>query len=82
MSRIAFDRKRRRLLRGGAASLLALSPIGQALARAAVGTETGKLGTGYGPLQPVADEATGLPLLLLPPGFSYRSFGWAGEELV
>ena len=30
---------------------------------------------GYGPLRPVRDEATGLPLLQLPEGFSYRSLG-------
>jgi uncharacterized repeat protein (TIGR03803 family) len=36
---------------------------------------------GYGPLQPVADQTTGLPLLLLPAGFEYRSFGWVGEPL-
>lgn len=36
---------------------------------------------GYGPLRPVADESTGLPLLKLPEGFRYRSFGWSGEPL-
>lgn len=36
---------------------------------------------GYGPLRPVADEATGASLLKLPEGFRYRSFGWTGEAL-
>ncbi len=36
---------------------------------------------GYGPLQPVIDETTGLPLLQLPDGFRYRSFGWIGDPL-
>ena len=36
---------------------------------------------GYGPLQPVNDESTGLPLLQLPEGFRYRSFGWTGDAL-
>ncbi len=36
---------------------------------------------GYGPLRPVRDESTGLALLTLPEGFSYRSFGWTGEAL-
>lgn len=36
----------------------------------------------YGPLRPVSDLATGLPLLLLPEGFSYRTFSWAGDVLV
>lgn len=30
-------------------------------------------------LMPVKDESTGLPLLKLPPNFSYRSFGWTGD---
>src|SRR5262245_12017159 len=37
--------------------------------------------TGYGPLAPVADRTTGLPLLRLPAGFSYASAGWAGDPL-
>jgi uncharacterized protein len=36
---------------------------------------------GYGPLAPVADRTTGLPLLRLPAGFSYVSSGWAGDPL-
>jgi secreted PhoX family phosphatase len=36
---------------------------------------------GYGPLFPAPDGATGLPLLLLPEGFKYVSFGWAGDVL-
>ena len=34
-----------------------------------------------GPLVVVNDQATGLPLLKLPRGFSYHSFAWAGEKL-
>ncbi len=34
---------------------------------------------GYGPLAPVADQTTGLPLLQLPSGFRYQSFGWTGD---
>ncbi len=30
-------------------------------------------------LLPVFDQTTGLPLLRLAPGFSYHTFGWAGE---
>jgi hypothetical protein len=33
----------------------------------------------YGPIAPVNDLTTGLPLLQLPPGFSYKSFGWRGD---
>ncbi len=36
----------------------------------------------YGPLYPTIDHATGLPLLLLPKGFEYTSFGWTGDSLV
>jgi len=36
---------------------------------------------GYGPLFPAIDETTGLPLLLLPEGFKYVSFGWRGDLL-
>ena len=36
---------------------------------------------GYGPLRPVKDETTGLPLLQLPAGFRYLSFGWTGDPL-
>jgi secreted PhoX family phosphatase len=36
---------------------------------------------GYGPLFPTLDQATGLPLLLLPEGFRYVSFGWRGDLL-
>jgi secreted PhoX family phosphatase len=36
---------------------------------------------GYGPLAPASDRETGLPLLKLPEGFEYRSFGWTGEPM-
>ena len=36
---------------------------------------------GYGPLRPVRDQTTGLPLLKLPEGFSYSSYGWTGDSL-
>ncbi len=36
---------------------------------------------GYGPLRPVRDETTGLPLLHLPGGFRYLTFGWTGDPL-
>jgi secreted PhoX family phosphatase len=38
-------------------------------------------GAGYGPIAPVADASTGLPLLELPDGFRYASFGWTGDPL-
>lgn len=33
----------------------------------------------YGPLSAVKDHTTGLPLLLLPEGFEYLTFGWTGD---
>ncbi len=35
----------------------------------------------YGPIAPTNDMTTGLPLLQLPPGFSYKSFGWRGDVM-
>ncbi|QDT90421.1 alkaline phosphatase PhoX [Gimesia algae] len=32
-------------------------------------------------LNPVRDDATGLPLLKLPEGFRYQSFGWVGDVM-
>jgi secreted PhoX family phosphatase len=36
----------------------------------------------YGPLTEVKDVRTGLPLLSLPKGFYYVSFGWTGDPLM
>lgn len=73
---------RRRLLKGGlglgVTTALGLGPVGSLMAQA--GTGLG-ISAGYGPLAPVADRATGLPLLQLPAGFEYVSFGWTGEEI-
>jgi len=35
----------------------------------------------YGPLYPVRDETTGLPLLELPRGFRYLTYGWTGDPM-
>jgi hypothetical protein len=69
---------RRRFLALSASSVgaaaLGLSPFGRLLAHA--GLPSGRI-AGFGPLAPVADATTGLPLLKLPAGFSYRTFGWS-----
>lgn len=36
---------------------------------------------GYGPLRPALDETTGLPLLELPEGFRYLTYGWTGDPM-
>lgn len=73
---------RRRLLKAGSlglgAAALGLSPVGKLLAQAG-GSQL--VHPGYGPLMPVRDAYTGLPLLKLPHGFSYTSFGWTNEPL-
>ena len=45
------------------------------------GSEPDLDSVGYGPLQPVNDQTTGLPLLYLPNGFQYVSFGWTEDPL-
>ncbi|MFZ2509408.1 MAG: alkaline phosphatase PhoX, partial [Steroidobacteraceae bacterium] len=48
--------------------------------RPAVGTGGSAMVTSpYGPLRPVADLETSLPLLQLPEGFEYRSYSWSGD---
>jgi secreted PhoX family phosphatase len=35
----------------------------------------------YGPLSPVRDQTTGLPLLMLPEQFEYLTLGWTGDRM-
>jgi secreted PhoX family phosphatase len=69
---------RRRFLTSSAAGLAVASPLGRLLA--AAGRHQRAI-EGYGPLEPVADESTGLPLLRLPRGFRYVSYGWTGDRM-
>lgn len=71
---------RRHFVRLSAAGFtaLGLSPFGRLLAHAGLPARRIE---GFGPLAPVADDATGLPLLMLPNGFSYRSFGWVSTPM-
>ncbi|MGK6308974.1 PhoX family protein [Variovorax sp. DT-64] len=80
---------RRGFLRGST-SVAALSFIGTlqalqarnvdaAIAGDGASGSTGLVASPYGPVAPVLDEATGLPLLQLPEGFAYRSYGWTGD---
>ncbi len=63
-----------------AAGLSVAAPF-QALVDRSASSGVRAQGLGYGPLQPTNDETTGLPLLLLPAGFRYISFGWTGDLL-
>lgn len=66
----------RRGFLAGSATVAAVLAARQALpAPRASGSVAGP----YGPLRPVDDLATGLPLILLPDGFEYRTFSWSGD---
>lgn len=70
---------RRGFLKSGVAALAAVAvPYGILGANKALAQNV-PFSPDYGPLAPVADEATGLPLLRLPAGFKYWSFGWTGD---
>lgn len=78
---------RRQLLKGGAAAitaafagpLAALASRQAEAATCAAGTASVLLDSPYGATAPVNDLTTGLPLIELPPGFSYQSHGWRGD---
>ncbi|MCL1633133.1 DUF839 domain-containing protein [Luteimonas sp. SX5] len=79
------DHSRRQVLKGSAAAMAvgAIGSLGALYTRQALAagdpTRNLPIPSPYGPLSPVADRTTGLPLLQLPRGFSYRSFGWTGD---
>jgi secreted PhoX family phosphatase len=70
---------RRGFLAGSASIVAALAAL---QSRRAAASRASRSVTGpYGRLRPTADLETGLPLLLLPEGFSYRSFSWTGDPM-
>jgi secreted PhoX family phosphatase len=75
---------RRSFLKNAAVAAAAI-PFHALLARAEGLAQRGAMrafrSVGYGPLRDALDEATGLPLLKLPEGFRYVSFGWAGDVM-
>lgn len=76
----------RRAFLAGSAGIAALSVFGAYTALRARQARSDADASGhvvgpYGPLQPVADLETGLPLLQLPEGFEYRSFSWSGDRM-
>ena len=77
----AVSPSRRRFLSAASIATLGLSPLCELLAAAGVPRSDASASAGFGALRPCLDMTTGLPLLRLPKGFSYRSFGWAGERL-
>lgn len=76
---------RRNLLKGlaGASALPFVGAFAALHAREAMAANgvTAPVASPYGPIAPVNDLTTGLPLLQLPPGFSYKSFGWRGDRM-
>ena len=75
------DHERRRFIRQSALGMGALA-IASPLTALQAHQKSGygpRPELGYGPLFPTTDDTTGLPLLKLPRGFHYRSFGWTGD---
>lgn len=73
---------RRRFLNAAALTVgaaAAPTPLIRLLAQSRVDGVT--WANGYGPVAPVADQATGMELLELPEGFRYFSFGWTGDVM-
>jgi secreted PhoX family phosphatase len=86
MSSSPFSPARRLMLKGsGAAAASSFTGVMSALyasnALAATGKQTVSALSPYGLIAPVNDLTTGLPLLQLPRGFTYRSFGWTGDAM-
>ncbi len=84
MSAASLSTSRRSVLKGGGAALATgfagtIGALSSQSALAAVGKQQVSAVSPYGPISPVNDLATGLPLLQLPAGFSFKSFGWTGD---
>jgi uncharacterized protein len=77
---------RRSFLKGaGTLAGAAVVPLSALVARAQEPSHQGGIRRGhtqgYGPLFPTLDRTTGLPLIALPEGFKYLTFGWTGDPL-
>jgi uncharacterized protein len=75
---------RRSVLKGSAALAVAsiAAPLAALSARQAMAQgELAPVDSPYGPIAPVNELTTGLPLLQLPQGFKYKSFGWTGDPM-
>jgi secreted PhoX family phosphatase len=82
-----IDLSRRQLVKGSAAAMAlgATGTLGALHSRQLMAaTDPSRLApipSPYGALAPMNDLSTGLPLLQLPPGFRYKSFGWSGDPM-
>lgn len=87
MKRTDFNPARRSLLKGTATLAAApfVTTFGLMAARNAEAQTCERyanmVASPYGPVAPVNDQTTGLPLLMLPPGFSYKSMGWRDDVM-
>lgn len=74
---------RRDMLKSGVAlagaAAIATPLRGLAQFQSSVSAFAAPIASPYGVISPKLDLETGLPLLQLPEGFSYRSFGWTGD---
>lgn len=84
----SLDLSRRHLLKGSSAAAVAAAfggPMAAMATRVAEASQCAAAGASstvdspYGVTSPVADQTTGLPLIELPAGFSYKSHGWRGD---
>jgi secreted PhoX family phosphatase len=83
MTNNAISPLRRNLLKGVASApiVAAFAALQAREAAAAANGASALVASPYGPIAPVNDLTTGLPLLQLPPGFTYKSFGWTGDTM-
>ena len=66
---------------GGPMAALASRVAQAATPNCAAATSSVLLDSPYGPTAPANDLSTGLPLIEVPPGFSYKSYGWRGDVM-
>jgi secreted PhoX family phosphatase len=76
-----MDLSRRQLLRTGGIAVGSVVLAGPLARLQEAAGASPRPSNGYGPLAPVNDRTTGLPLLKLPSGFSYETFGWSGDVM-
>ena len=71
----------RRGFLAGSASFVAVVAALQSRRAGAAGRSSQIVEGPYGPLREAIDHTTGLPLILLPEGFEYRSYSWTGDPM-
>jgi hypothetical protein len=71
----------RRGFLAGSASVVAVLTALQTRRAVAASRSSRSVEGPYGSLRPVADLETGLPLILLPEGFYYRTYSWSGDAM-